>query len=72
MFLFVSLILTVHVCLGVDVGNRYEEIFDMIKPHLDDHVLVFNDVHLLLCCLGAGKNDAVQQLMQSIENFIRY
>ena len=56
---------------GVDVGNRWEDVFETIRPHVDDHILVFNDVHLLLACLGAGKNEAVKQLMDSIQNFVK-
>ncbi|KAK7091233.1 hypothetical protein V1264_008945 [Littorina saxatilis] len=56
---------------GVNMGDRWEEVFEICRPHLDDHILVFNDVHLLLACLGANKGDAVKQMMDSIENFIR-
>ncbi|KAK7489432.1 hypothetical protein BaRGS_00019376 [Batillaria attramentaria] len=56
---------------GVDVGDRWQDVLEVCRPHLDDHILVFNDVHMLLACLGAGKNDAVQRLMNSIEEFVR-
>ena len=56
---------------GVDVGERWQEVFEVCRPHLDDHILVFNDAHLLMACLGAGKEDGVKQMMDSIENFIK-
>lgn len=57
---------------GIDVGDRWADVCELCRPHLDDHILVFNDVHMLLACLGAGKTDAVQQLMNSIEGFVRH
>ena len=65
-----SLLMTVTVT-GVDVGDRWLDAFEVCRPHLDDHILVFNDLHLLMGCLGAGKEESVQHLMDSIETFIK-
>ena len=39
---------------GVDVGNRWEELADRAQGHLDDHLLVFGDVHYLMALAAAG------------------
>ncbi|XP_071101465.1 tetratricopeptide repeat protein 38-like [Haliotis cracherodii] len=56
---------------GVDVGERWNNVYDVCRPHIDDHILAFNDVHMLLACLGAKKSDAVKQLMDSLKQFVK-
>jgi hypothetical protein len=52
------------------VEGRWQEIYEVIRPHVDDHVLTFNDNHILLACLGAENKTAVDNLMTSIKNWI--
>ncbi|PVD31803.1 hypothetical protein C0Q70_07221 [Pomacea canaliculata] len=56
---------------GVNIGDRWEDVFELCRPHLDDHILVFNDIHFLLGCLGAGKADATKYFINSFEEFVR-
>lgn len=56
---------------GAPLEGRWADSYDVIRPHLDDHVLTFNDNHILLACLGAKNTSAVEQMMTSIETFIR-
>ncbi|KAH9512624.1 Tetratricopeptide repeat protein 38 [Bulinus truncatus] len=56
---------------GVNVEDRWEKVYDVCKSHLHDHILAFNDLHMLISCLGAGQKQAVQEMMESIELFIR-
>ncbi|XP_059154374.1 tetratricopeptide repeat protein 38-like [Physella acuta] len=56
---------------GVNVGDRWDKVYQVCKPHLRDHVLAFNDMHLVVACLGADQKEAVKELMDSIQDFIR-
>lgn len=56
---------------GVDVGNRWKEIYHLWESHTDDHILVFNDVHMLMCTLGAKNEDATLKLLASLREFVR-
>ncbi|CAL1541985.1 unnamed protein product [Lymnaea stagnalis] len=56
---------------GVDVRDRWDRVFSVCKSHLHDHIMAFNDLHILISCLGAAQENAVAELMQSIEEFIR-
>ncbi|XP_071966189.1 tetratricopeptide repeat protein 38-like [Antedon mediterranea] len=57
---------------GVSVGKeRWQKIFDVTKPHLDDHTLVFNDIHYLMAALGAKQNDIVKRFKESTTDFIK-
>ncbi|XP_064642236.1 tetratricopeptide repeat protein 38-like [Lineus longissimus] len=56
---------------GVDVGlKRWEDIYEMCRPHIDDHILLFNDLHLLMACLGAKKREVAQAFMASLRQFV--
>ncbi|XP_074642499.1 tetratricopeptide repeat protein 38-like [Tubulanus polymorphus] len=55
---------------GVDVGSRWNDLFEICRPHLEDHILVFNDIHLLMACLGAKKKDVADVFMESIKNYV--
>src|SRR6218665_2772144 len=58
--------------LGVDVGGRWKRLYETCLPHLDDHVLAFNDLHFLMAFLGAGQREIADKLLQSISAFVRY
>lgn len=56
---------------GVNVGDRWKEVFDLCRPHFDDHILAFNDIHLLLSSVGSKNKDATNYLMSSLQEFMR-
>ena len=56
----------------VDIGDRWQAVYQVTKSHLHDHVLAFNDMHILLSCLGADQRQSVAELMASIEEFVKY
>ncbi|XP_035690456.1 tetratricopeptide repeat protein 38-like [Branchiostoma floridae] len=55
---------------GVDVADRWDDTYDMCKPFLDERITVFNDVHVLLSCLGAKQQDSTKKLMESLRSFV--
>eukprot|EP00118_Oscarella_pearsei_P021300 m.238386 g.238386 ORF g.238386 m.238386 type:complete len:344 (+) comp40163_c0_seq15:814-1845(+) len=56
---------------GIKTGDRWKEQMEMWRPHLDDHILVFNDAHLLMCALGAKDADASEKFMTTIREFVQ-
>ena len=57
---------------GVKVAGQWKEALEVVRPHIDDHVLTFNDNHILLACLGAEDEKATEQMMNSITDFIQW
>lgn len=55
---------------GVDVGNRWKDLYHLWESHTDDHILAFNDVHMLMCTLGAKNQDATLKLMTSLRDYV--
>ncbi|XP_064596979.1 tetratricopeptide repeat protein 38-like [Liolophura sinensis] len=56
---------------GIDVGSRWNDTFEIIRPHVEDHILAFNDVHIMMACLGSNSKEIVQKMMDSLRGFIR-
>jgi tetratricopeptide (TPR) repeat protein len=55
--------------LGVDVGARWLELAAVWAQYAEDHVLVFNDLHIAMSFSGAGDHAAADRLTQSVENY---
>jgi tetratricopeptide (TPR) repeat protein len=54
---------------GVDVGDRWEELADLAQGHLDDHLLIFGDVHYLTALAAAGRADDAARMVESMERY---
>lgn len=52
---------------GIDVGPRWQEVGDYLARRGHDHVLPFLDLQYLYGLARAGREEAAQALMQSIE-----
>jgi tetratricopeptide (TPR) repeat protein len=55
---------------GVDVGSRWKELAPHWYGHIDDHVLVFNDLHIALTAGIAGDRATLARLDQSLARYI--
>ncbi|XP_076457279.1 tetratricopeptide repeat protein 38-like [Babylonia areolata] len=55
---------------GVKTDGLWTDLREVCQPYLNKHVAAFNDVHLLMTCLGAGDDSAVQCMTESMERFI--
>ncbi|HVI91925.1 MAG TPA: tetratricopeptide repeat protein [Dongiaceae bacterium] len=57
--------------VGVDNGNRWREFTDHWYPHLDEHVLLFNDLHITLVAAGLHDKAVLDRQSQSLEAYIQ-
>lgn len=55
---------------GADVGSRWKAVADQWLTHADDHVLVFNDLHIALAVSRAGDPTAVERLLSSMDTYV--
>jgi len=56
--------------IGVDVGDRWDELTEQWYGHIDDHVLVFNDLHIGFVAAGKGDDAVSRRLGESVERYI--
>lgn len=56
---------------GADVGgnDRWRDLADHARRHLNDHALVFVDLHYLMALAGAGDTSSAEQFIDSCEQF---
>jgi tetratricopeptide (TPR) repeat protein len=53
----------------VSVGDRWKELAVRASSHLDDHALVFVDLHYLMALAAVGDDRAVSEFLASCERF---
>ena len=56
---------------GVNVVNRWNEVFEKAKTHTEDHYWSFGDLHVFMTCLGASKDDVARNMMEGIKEYSR-
>ena len=55
---------------GADVGKRWQPLAEQWLTHADDHVLVFNDLHIALAISRSGGADIKQRFLASIDRYV--
>lgn len=55
--------------VGVDVGERWEELADLAEKRFADHVMPFTDAHFMLALTGAGRLEAARGYLASLKDF---
>ena len=63
-----SLLLRLELC-GVDVGDRWGALADIVEMRVDDHVLGFTDTHFMMALARGGRRDAADKLLSSLRSF---
>ncbi|XP_073644157.1 tetratricopeptide repeat protein 38 isoform X2 [Tursiops truncatus] len=53
---------------GVSVGERWRDVLSVTQKHSRDHILLFNDAHLLMASLGAGDSRTTQELLTTLRD----
>ena len=54
---------------GTEVGDRWGELADHAETALDDHVILFTDLHNLMALAHEGREAAAANLLQSLRQF---
>lgn len=54
---------------GADVGERWVPLAKQWLTHVDDHVLVFNDLHIALAVSRAKDGEGVRRLRRSLDRY---
>ena len=47
--------------------KRWSKVYDVCKPHKQDHLIGFNDAHYLMSYLGVGDEQSVNECIDSID-----
>lgn len=55
--------------LGVNVGERWEDLAESWKYLVEERVMAFNDIHILFACLGAKKDSIANKVLGSMEEY---
>ncbi len=55
---------------GGDVGSRWAPLAAQWLGHVDEHVLVFNDLHLALAVARAGDTAGLERLKASLDRYV--
>jgi tetratricopeptide (TPR) repeat protein len=56
---------------GANVGDRWGPLANQWLTHVDEHVLVFNDLHIALAVSRAGNQSDVERLCRSLDHYVR-
>uniref|UniRef100_A0A3Q2NYU5 Tetratricopeptide repeat protein 38 n=1 Tax=Fundulus heteroclitus TaxID=8078 RepID=A0A3Q2NYU5_FUNHE len=56
---------------GVCVKDRWRELLQVTRPHTDDHVTLFNDLHFLMVSLGANETAASRRLLEGLQDLAK-
>lgn len=52
---------------GVSVKDRWRELLQVTRPHSDEHVTLFNDLHFLMVSLGAKDSSTSRRLLEGLQ-----
>ncbi|NWU67965.1 TTC38 protein, partial [Pterocles burchelli] len=56
---------------GVKLGDRWNNAFKLTKKHTKDHILLFNDAHILMSSLGAKDHKATEELLTTLRELAK-
>lgn len=51
--------------------ERWQELLQVTRPHTDDHVTLFNDLHFLMVSLGAKETGASRRLLEGLQELAK-
>lgn len=57
--------------IGVKLGDRWDNVLKITKKHTKDHILLFNDVHILMSSLGAKDHKTTDELLTTLQELAK-
>ena len=51
-------------------AKHWEDIYSIIEPHLNDHILGFNNAHFMMACLGAQHKKQAYELVETFDPLV--
>lgn len=54
---------------GVDVGDRWRELADVVRSRVHDHILPFIDAHFMMALTKAGEDEAADNMLLSMRAY---
>ena len=48
--------------------KHWGSVYDMIEPHLKDHILTFNDCHMMFACMGSKHFSEAEEMIKHLED----
>lgn len=55
--------------VGVDVGDRWATLADLVETRIDDHVMPFTDTQFMMGLTGAGRVESAKAYLESLKRF---
>ncbi|UYV81046.1 TTC38 [Cordylochernes scorpioides] len=49
-------------------SELWRDVYNVVEPHLEDHITTFNDIHFLMTCLGADEMASAANLQETYIN----
>ena len=65
-----SMLMRLHM-LGLDVGERWQDVADICTGRIGDRLRPFNDLHFIMALAMAGRRDAAEAMLNSMKDFVR-
>jgi tetratricopeptide (TPR) repeat protein len=56
---------------GCEVGSRWTPLAEQWLTHVDDHVLIFNDLHIAMAVSRAGDSSNIARLRLSLNDYVQ-
>ena len=56
--------------LGVEVGDRWNDLADKWQPHAEDTLYAFNDMHAMMAFAASGREMAAAELLGSAASYV--
>lgn len=52
-------------------SQHWNSVYDLIRPHLKDHILTFNDCHMMFACVGSKHFAEAEEMIRDLEESIK-
>ena len=53
----------------VDIGDRWQDLADLLEARVDDHLMAFTDLHCIMALAAAGRDATIERYLDSLRAF---